>query len=52
MNSKYIPYSAEAEESLLGNILLYSDAIRKAVEAGVMLMERKMNHSRMLSRRE
>jgi len=36
MNSKYIPYSLEAEESLLGNILLYPDAIRKAIDAGVM----------------
>lgn len=36
MNNKYIPYSKEAEESLLGNIMLYPDAIRKASEAGIM----------------
>ena len=36
MNNKHIPYSKEAEESLLGNIMLYPDAIRKASEAGIM----------------
>ena len=36
MNNKHIPYSKEAEESLLGNIMLYPDVIRKASEAGIM----------------
>lgn len=32
MSEKIIPYSIEAEESLLGNILLYSDAMVDAME--------------------
>lgn len=36
MSQKNIPYSIEAEESLLGNILVYSDAIREAMEASVV----------------
>lgn len=32
MSQKVMPYSIEAEESLLGNILLYSDAMVEAVE--------------------
>ena len=35
MSQKNIPYSIEAEESLLGNILLYKDAMQEAMEAGV-----------------
>ena len=31
-----MPYSIEAEESLLGNILIYKDTIRECVEAGVV----------------
>ena len=30
-----MPYSLEAEESLLGNIMIYPDAMRQAVEAGL-----------------
>ncbi|MBR6725024.1 MAG: replicative DNA helicase, partial [Erysipelotrichaceae bacterium] len=30
-----MPYSIEAEESLLGNIMLYPDAMRQCVDAGV-----------------
>ena len=36
MNQKVMPYSIEAEESLLGNILIYKDTIRECVEAGVV----------------
>lgn len=36
MSNKSIPYSIEAEESLLGNIMLYKDAIRQAVESQVV----------------
>lgn len=32
MTQKVMPYSIEAEESLLGNILLYSDSMQEAVE--------------------
>jgi len=35
MSQKNIPYSIEAEESLLGNILLYKDAMQEVVEAGI-----------------
>lgn len=35
MSQKSMPYSIEAEESLLGNIMLYPDAIREAIDAGV-----------------
>ena len=35
MSQKNIPYSIEAEESLLGNILIYSDAMRETMEADV-----------------
>jgi len=35
MTQKNIPYSIEAEESLLGNILLYKDAIQETIEAGI-----------------
>ncbi len=36
MNNKSLPNSLEAEESLLGNILLYNDAIRECAEAGIV----------------
>ena len=36
MTQKVIPYSIEAEESLLGNILLYSDAMQDAMEADLL----------------
>ncbi|MBQ2078613.1 MAG: replicative DNA helicase [Erysipelotrichaceae bacterium] len=35
MSSRSMPYSIEAEESLLGNIMLYPDAMRQCVDAGV-----------------
>ena len=35
MSNKSMPYSIEAEESLLGNIMLYPDAMRETVDAGV-----------------
>lgn len=35
MSQKNIPYSIEAEESLLGNILLYKEAIQESIEAGI-----------------
>ena len=35
MNNKPEPYSLEAEESLLGNIMLYKDAMREAVEGQI-----------------
>ena len=35
MTQKIIPNSIEAEESLLGNILVYKDALRETVEAGI-----------------
>ena len=31
-----MPYSLEAEESLLGNIMLYDEAMRQTVEAGIL----------------
>ena len=33
MSNKSMPYSIEAEESLLGNIMLYKNAMREAVDA-------------------
>ena len=35
MSQKTMPYSIEAEESLLGNILIYKEALRECVEANV-----------------
>ncbi|MBQ1323061.1 MAG: hypothetical protein IIY30_04655, partial [Erysipelotrichaceae bacterium] len=35
MSNRSMPYSIEAEESLLGNIMLYPDAMRQCVDAGV-----------------
>lgn len=35
MSNKTMPYSIEAEESLLGNIMLYKDAIRETVDSGI-----------------
>ena len=35
MSNRSRPYSIEAEESLLGNIMLYPDAMRQCVDAGV-----------------
>ena len=35
MTNRSMPYSIEAEESLLGNIMLYPDAMRQCVDAGV-----------------
>ena len=35
MSNKTMPYSLEAEESLLGNIMLYKEAIRETVDAGI-----------------
>ena len=35
MVERPMPYSLEAEESLLGNIMIYPDAMRQAVEAGL-----------------
>lgn len=35
MSNKIIPYSLEAEESLLGNIILYSDALRQCIDADI-----------------
>lgn len=35
MSNKIMPYSIEAEESLLGNIMLYKDAIRETIDAGI-----------------
>lgn len=36
MSNKTIPYSLEAEESLLGNILIYPEAIRETIDAGIV----------------
>lgn len=35
MSNRSMPYSIEAEESLLGNIMLYPEAMRQCVDAGV-----------------
>ena len=35
MSNKTMPYSIEAEESLLGNIMLYKEAMREAVDSGI-----------------
>lgn len=35
MSNKTMPYSIEAEESLLGNIMLYPDAIRQCMDADI-----------------
>ena len=35
MSVKSMPYSIEAEESLLGNIMLYPDAIREVSDANI-----------------
>ena len=35
MSNKIIPYSLEAEESLLGNILLYKDAMRQCIDGDI-----------------
>ena len=35
MSNKIVPYSVEAEESLLGNIMLYKDAMREAVDSDI-----------------
>lgn len=35
MSDKVLPYSVEAEESLLGNILVFKEAIKECVEAGI-----------------
>ncbi len=35
-NIKSLPCSLEAEESLLGNILIYDDALRECTEAGIV----------------
>ena len=35
MTNKIMPFSIEAEESLLGNIMLYDDAMRETVDAGI-----------------
>ncbi len=35
MSNKSMPYSIEAEESLLGNIMLYPEAMRQTVDAGM-----------------
>ena len=35
MSNKTIPYSIEAEESLLGNIILYKEAMRESIDAGL-----------------
>ena len=35
MSNKSMPYSVEAEESLLGNIMLYDDALRQCIDAGL-----------------
>ena len=35
MSNKSMPYSIEAEESLLGNIMLYKDAMHECVDAGL-----------------
>ena len=36
MSNKTMPYSIDAEESLLGNIMLYKEAMREAIDAGLM----------------
>lgn len=36
MSNKVLPYSIEAEESLLGNIMLYKDAMRQAVDSDIV----------------
>ncbi|MBQ0035975.1 MAG: replicative DNA helicase [Firmicutes bacterium] len=36
MSNKAMPYSIEAEESLLGNIMLYEQAIREAIDANIV----------------
>ena len=37
MSQKSIPYSIEAEESLLGNIILYPEAIREAIDSNIIV---------------
>lgn len=36
MTNKVIPYSLEAEESLLGNMLVYEETINDVIEAGIV----------------
>ena len=36
MSNKVVPYSMEAEESLLGNMLLYKESIKEVVESGMV----------------
>lgn len=36
MSQKTIPYSIEAEEALLGNILVYKDAMQESIEASLV----------------
>ncbi|MDO4940190.1 MAG: replicative DNA helicase [Erysipelotrichaceae bacterium] len=36
MSNKVMPYSIEAEESLLGNIMLYEHAAREAIDANIV----------------
>ena len=36
MSNKVMPYSIEAEESLLGNLLLYPESVKTAVDSGLM----------------
>ncbi len=35
MSNRSMPYSIEAEESLLGNIMLYPEAMRQCIDAGI-----------------
>ena len=39
MSTKTMPYSIEAEESLLGNIMLYKDAMREAVDSSITVAD-------------
>lgn len=36
MDKKIIPYSLEAEEALLGNIMLYPECLRETIESGIV----------------
>ena len=53
MSNKSMPYSIEAEESLLGNIIIYKDALRQTIEAQIepndFYLEKHQNIFRIMS---
>ncbi|MDO4198134.1 MAG: replicative DNA helicase [Erysipelotrichaceae bacterium] len=46
MSNKTVPYSLEAEESLLGNIILYKDALRQCIDADITAEDFYLNKNR------